>query len=117
MQYMTHRNRQGRLERAGQVWNAQQAAGIVVLLSSMQARAEAAQQAAAREQEAVLAQLELHHGITRDEVGCLCIWDCRVVKAGVGEGWLGADQAWPTSAHVPASPIYPPAHPCTAGAG
>ena len=76
-QYMTHRNRQGRLERGGQLWNAQQAAGIVSLLCSMHARAAAAQQAAARGLAQVLQQLELHHGITREQVGS------------TGMGWVG----------------------------
>lgn len=66
---MTHRNRQGRLERAAQVWNAQQAAGVVVLLCSMKARATAVQQAAARAQQSLLEQLDVHHGITQLQVG------------------------------------------------
>ncbi|PSC68954.1 hypothetical protein C2E20_7492 [Micractinium conductrix] len=66
-QYMTQRNRWGRIERALQLWNQRQADRIVPLLCSMQASTEQAAAAASRATAATVRQLERVHGITHEE--------------------------------------------------
>ena len=68
-QYMTHRNRRGRLERGAQLYNQRQAARIVPLLSSMQAAATKARESASHSVAAALQQLAQGHGVSQDEVG------------------------------------------------
>lgn len=65
---MTHRNRKGRLERGGQLYNERQAARIVPLLTSMQLAATHAQELAAGRLAAVLQLLDDLHGITEAQV-------------------------------------------------
>ena len=67
-QYMTHRNRWGRLERGAQLYNDRQADRIVPLLQSMMAKAQRAQVAAAEQQTDVLRQLQEYHGIPPGQV-------------------------------------------------
>jgi hypothetical protein len=65
---MTHRNRWGRLERAGQLWNQRQADRIVPLLCSMSAKAARTNQAASSKVCSILQQLS-DRGVDEDEVG------------------------------------------------
>lgn len=69
LQYMTHRNRWGRIERGLQLWNERQADRIVPLLCSMQVSAEQAQGAAQAAVTNTLGMLERHYNITADQVG------------------------------------------------
>jgi hypothetical protein len=72
LQYMTHQKRWGRLERAVQLYNEQQAARIVQLLCCMHAAAQQALALAAERQGRVLQQLRDYYGIQHDQVGfCL----------------------------------------------
>ncbi|PSC76086.1 serine threonine [Micractinium conductrix] len=66
-QYMTQRNRWGRIERALQLWNQRQADRIVPLLCSMQASTEQAAAAASHATAATVRQLERVHVITHEE--------------------------------------------------
>lgn len=70
-QYMTHRNRRGRLERGAQLYNQRLAARIVPRLGSMQAAAETALESAMRSLAAVRQQLADHHGVDEEQVGGL----------------------------------------------
>lgn len=76
---MTIRNRRGRLERAGQLSNAQQAACIVPRLCNMTAKAVRVRDGAAAKQAAVLLQLQHMHGMAEAQVhldvgpSCCCM--------------------------------------------
>ncbi|PSC76837.1 Tcr1 transposon ORF2 [Micractinium conductrix] len=61
-QYMTLRNRQGRLERAGQLYNWRQARRIVTLLCDMTAKAVRVRDAADSQLSDLLGELEATHG-------------------------------------------------------
>ena len=96
LQYMTQRNRWGRIERALQLWNQRQADRIVPLLCSMQASTEQAAAAASHATAATVRQLERVHVITHEEVGALVVGGVvggvgALVVGGVvgGVGWGG----------------------------
>lgn len=70
VQYMTQRNRWGRIERGLQLWNQRQADRIVGLLCSMYERTMQAHAAAQSAVQDTLCLL-LSHGISNDQVGSL----------------------------------------------
>ena len=69
MQYMTHRNRRGRIERGAQLYNQREEARIVPLLCGMARKAARHHELAARKQAGVLDQLQQQHGVGSEEVG------------------------------------------------
>ena len=68
LQYMTHRNRRGRLERGAQLYNERQNGLAVERLCAMTVKAERERAVAAQKQEQVLHRLQHEHSIGRDEV-------------------------------------------------
>ncbi|PSC67335.1 Tcr1 transposon ORF2 [Micractinium conductrix] len=66
--YMTLRNRQGRLERAGQLYNWRQARRIVTLLCDMTAKAVRVRDAADSQLSDLLGELEATHGYHTPQV-------------------------------------------------
>ena len=68
VQYMTHRNRWGVLERGGQLLNLQSASRIVPLLCSMAAKWEREREEAGTAVTAILWTLLQSHGITAEQV-------------------------------------------------
>ena len=87
LQYMAHRVRQGMLERATLLWNLRQARGMVALLVSMTAKAQAAQNKAASEQDAVRLQLQAQ-GVDGQEVGTASCLPVAVTNAVQGCFWV-----------------------------
>ena len=71
LQYMTLRNRQGRLERAGQLYNWRQARRIVTLLCDMTAKAVRVRDAADSQLSDLLGELEATHGYHTPQVRCV----------------------------------------------
>lgn len=71
---MTHRNREGRLERAAQLHNQRQAERIVPLLCSMATAATRAREVAASKQAAVLQQLQDSYSVNQEEVRAGGAW-------------------------------------------
>ena len=68
LQYMTHRNRLGRLERGAQLYNERQKGLAVERLCAMTVKAERELGVAAQKQEQVLSWLHHMHGIGREQV-------------------------------------------------
>lgn len=67
MQYMTHRNRRGCIERGAQLLNQRSADRVVPLLCAMAAKWQRELQEAAIAQETVLLALAHYHGISREQ--------------------------------------------------
>jgi hypothetical protein len=67
MQYMTHRNRWGVLERAGQLLNLHSASRIVPLLCSMVAKRQREREEAIQAVAAILWTLHQSHGISDEQ--------------------------------------------------
>ena len=80
VQFMSHRNRWGVLERAGQLYNLRSAARIVPLLCSMSAKWERERSEAARAVDAILWTLLQSYGITAEQVTAVrpCL-DCSLL--------------------------------------
>jgi hypothetical protein len=77
-QYMNHRNRWGRLERAGQLYNRKQGRRIATLLCDMTAKAVRVRDAADAQLTALLELLATAFGRNTSQVYCLyneCAWD------------------------------------------
>ena len=73
LQYMTHRNRRGRLERGGQLYNHGQASRIVHRLCDMTAKAKRVHDAAGTHVTGHLEKLEALFGYDETQV-CLFWW-------------------------------------------